>query len=292
MKKSILFTTAMLLLVTEFMQNNAYATKHIISVQNFSFSPASIPDVIVGDTVRWVWVSGTHTTTSTTIPAAAATWDSPISSTHTSYEYAVTTAGTYNYKCTPHASMGMTGSFIASAPAATLAVMPSNQNVAADAGSTSFDVTSNSAWTSSTDRDWCTATASGTGNGTINVNYEANPTNAIRVATITVSVSGLDPMMVTVTQDMSSVSVTEIPGSSFLIYPNPTQGNFYVSLGNQNNKSTEITVIDAIGKVVRSERASSSDKIPFNLSTLKRGAYYIRIVSDEGIKVSKLMLID
>ena len=97
--------------------NNAQATKWVVSVQNFSFSPSNLPGVIVGDTIRWVWVSGSHTTTSTTIPAGAASWDHLITISNTSYEYHVTIAGNYSYKCTPHVSMGMVGSFTATAPA-------------------------------------------------------------------------------------------------------------------------------------------------------------------------------
>jgi len=92
----------------------ANATKFVVSVSNYQFNPASIANVIVGDTIRWEWINGSHTTTSTTIPATAATWDHPINSTSTFFEYKVVVAGTYNYKCTPHESMGMTGSFVAS----------------------------------------------------------------------------------------------------------------------------------------------------------------------------------
>lgn len=94
------------------------AAKLTISVSNFSFSPdGSTPSTVtiaLGDTVRWSWVSGNHTTTSSsaTIPSGAATWNSNINSSTTFFEYKPTVAGTYNYVCTPHASMGMTGSFI------------------------------------------------------------------------------------------------------------------------------------------------------------------------------------
>jgi hypothetical protein len=69
--------------------------------------------VNVGDVVRWTWTDGAHTTTSTTIPAGAATWNSSLGSNNTSFDYTVTVAGTYNYKCTPHEAMGMVGSFTA-----------------------------------------------------------------------------------------------------------------------------------------------------------------------------------
>jgi len=379
MKKSLKSSLAVSLLISLLPLGQAFATKHVITVQNFSFTPSSITDVIVGDTMRWEWVSGSHTTTSTIIPAGAATWDSPINSANPSFEYKVAVAGTFNYKCTPHAAMGMVGSFVASAPVATLSITPSNRNVQSAAGSTTFSVTSNSNWTalsnatwctvnpsgsgngtvtatyasnlSVTQRlatitvtvagipsqqvtvtqagaaatlsvdpanqdvsyqsgtttfnvtsnttwtavsgsNWCTATPSGTGNGTITATYGENPTNAVRVATITISVTGLTPKEVTVTQDLSTVSVNEIPGKAFNIYPNPTKGNFTLSPGELNNKTLEISVINAIGTVVYSQKESGSDSYSFDLGSLARGSYLIRIVSDEGTKFGKLLLIN
>jgi hypothetical protein len=71
--------------------------------------------VVVGDIIKWVWVNGSHTTTSTDIPAGAATWDSPMNSASTTFQYEVTAPGVYNYQCTPHAAFGMTAQFTASA---------------------------------------------------------------------------------------------------------------------------------------------------------------------------------
>ena len=88
------------------------ATIHQVSVSNYQFSPQTLPNVLVGDTIDWIWQNGAHTTTSTTIPAGAAAWDEPMNGTSTTYRYIVAVAGTYNYLCTPHAS-DMLGSFVA-----------------------------------------------------------------------------------------------------------------------------------------------------------------------------------
>jgi len=90
-----------------------YAIKHIVHVGNYYFNPSSL-NVAVGDTVRWVWDNGSHTTTSAVIPGGASIWDANISTTNHSFEYRVLLAGVYNYVCTPHAAMGMVGSFTAS----------------------------------------------------------------------------------------------------------------------------------------------------------------------------------
>ncbi len=92
---------------------NAYATIHVVSVSNFQFSPNTL-NVNVGDTIRWTWVNGTHTTTSGIVPNGAASWNSPISSSSTSFDYKVTVAGNYSYLCVPHEGMNMIATFTAS----------------------------------------------------------------------------------------------------------------------------------------------------------------------------------
>ena len=100
----------------------------------------------------------------------------------------------------------------------TLSVTPPNQNVASSAGTTSFSVTSNSAWTSTSSQTWCTITTSGSGNGTINANYTQNPELTPRVATITVIVAGLSPVAVTVTQAGAEPMLTVIPPVQSVAY--------------------------------------------------------------------------
>jgi plastocyanin len=100
-----------LLSILFFLSLSASATVHVVNVSSFQFSPSSL-SIAVGDTIEWVWVNGSHTTTSMNIPAGAQSWNSTISPNVTSFQYIVTTPGTYAYRCTPH-SLSMTGSFTA-----------------------------------------------------------------------------------------------------------------------------------------------------------------------------------
>lgn len=103
MKKRLILLAGLAFLLT-----GAKATVVTVLVSDFTFTPKNAT-AHVGDTIRWVWSNGDHTTTSGGIPAGAAAWNSAISSTSTVFDYKLTVAGTYNYVCTPHASLGMTG---------------------------------------------------------------------------------------------------------------------------------------------------------------------------------------
>ncbi len=377
MKKSTTFISALMILAVMFFNIPAFAVKHIVLVGNYFFNPSTVT-VSVGDTVRWQWSAGSHTTTSGAIPGGAASWDELITSSNTTYDYHVTVAGNYNYVCTPHAGMGMVASFTAVAFTPTLAVSPANQVVSASAGITTFAVTSNTNWTTASNANWCTVTTSGSGNGSIAANYsentsviqrvatitimvtgltdqtvtltqsgalptlavgpanqnvsaasgttlfnvvsntgwtsssnaawctvtpsgngngsisavfEANPSNLVRVATITTAVSGLAPQTVTVTQAASTVGVGEQALSGLQVYPNPTMGFFKLNTENFADQTAEVTIMDINGKTILSRICSGASDYSFDLSPESKGCYFMRIKIEGTSTVRRIVLI-
>lgn len=97
----------------------------IVEVTNFQFSPSNIPNVVVGDVIRFQFVQGFHNATSNGVSNATPAGAAPINSGNPSavnprtYEYTVTEAGEYKYICEAHADpssfTGMVGTFTASA---------------------------------------------------------------------------------------------------------------------------------------------------------------------------------
>lgn len=105
MKSKLLFSFALLL-----MAFSVKATTVTVNAEGMVFTPANVT-INLGDTVKFVYVSGSdHTTTSVTIPAGAATWDAPLTQAAPTFIYVPTVAGNYSYVCTPHAP-GMAGTF-------------------------------------------------------------------------------------------------------------------------------------------------------------------------------------
>ena len=78
-------------------------------VGGMSFSPNTFT-CNVGDVIHWTGLTS-HNSASTSVPIGAATWNCAVGS--STFDYTVTVAGTYNYKCTPH---NFTGTFTASDP--------------------------------------------------------------------------------------------------------------------------------------------------------------------------------
>ena len=92
-----------------FFSSSSFCTTHTVEVANFSFSPSMI-NAMVGDTITWNWVSGTHTTTcngtsGTSLPPGATPWDEPINNVSTTYSYVIEIDGEYDFVCLFHPSM-------------------------------------------------------------------------------------------------------------------------------------------------------------------------------------------
>jgi plastocyanin len=109
--KTRYFSSLVLFLLFMMFTAVSYATRYSVDVREFEFSPSNLTSVKIGDTIHWEWKNGSHTTPSTTIPAGATTWDSPLNASHLTYDYIPTVIGVYHYKCTFHESMGMVGQF-------------------------------------------------------------------------------------------------------------------------------------------------------------------------------------
>ena len=129
MKK--LNTIFVLAIATLFSIVNANATTVIIQAIGTSsatdvFSPQTA-NAVCGDTIRWVLVSGTHTTASTNIPSGATPWTSG-NITASGYIYVVTVEGNYNYTCHPATGGHMNASIVVTCGTSVPAINNKNFN--------------------------------------------------------------------------------------------------------------------------------------------------------------------
>ncbi len=100
--------TLVLILIIMMSMNvkKSYSTIINVGVANFQFSPANI-NATVGDTIKWNWMNGSHTTTcdgtnGTSRPSGASQWNSGMNSGTPVFTYVLTAAGSYHYVCLPH----------------------------------------------------------------------------------------------------------------------------------------------------------------------------------------------
>ncbi len=289
MKTKILPLNMILLIMGLTFHHGTYAVKHVVHVGNFYFNPSAVT-VSVGDTIRWQWDNGIHTTTSGTIPAGADAWDKNITSGSPDFEYPVTMPGSYSYVCTLHATMGMTGTITATGITPTLTVSPSSLTVSPESGTSQFTVVSNTSWTAASNAGWCTVTPSGNGNGNIIVVYSNNSTPQSRTAEISVTVAGLPVQTVTLIQEASTVGISEGDASSYLIFPNPAKSSFMIRYPEERQIPGEISLLDETGQV-SALKLNAAGSNTFSIGELPAGIYFVRIKTDAHTIVKRLMII-
>ncbi len=75
------------------------------------------------------------------------------------------------------------------------------------------------------------------------------------------------------------------------IYPNPTNGEFTMTI-NGYTGAVNMQVIDLAGQVVYTEKLEADMNFTgkFNMQTLAKGVYYIKLSSNDGVKTHKLII--
>ena len=81
-----------------------------VGAGGLKFTPQNVT-IHVGDTVQWTWAASGHSSTSGTPGNPDGLWDSGVQNSGFVFSHTFTTAGTFNYFCSPHgACCGMIGS--------------------------------------------------------------------------------------------------------------------------------------------------------------------------------------
>lgn len=159
---------------------NGFATMQTVTVNSNFFAPPTF-NILLGDTVKWVWVSGQHTTTSTTIPAGANNWNQNMNSGSTTFIYVPNKVGTYNYHCNFHTSM--IASFVVGCPTPVVSI--TNPVPIVVCSGTTVLLNSSASGGAPFTYQWQTSTSGGSSwsnlNGATNSNYNAAGSSGISI---------------------------------------------------------------------------------------------------------------
>ncbi len=80
------------------------------------------------------------------------------------------------------------------------------------------------------------------------------------------------------------------PATDVKIFPNPSTGLFHLLTSGSGNYSYE--VMDLLGKNVYAGKNSGTNETIIDLSQLQKGMYNIRVTSDNGVSMHKVLLAD
>ncbi|MBE7170384.1 MAG: T9SS type A sorting domain-containing protein [Williamsia sp.] len=288
----LLLFSAALLSVPAFSQ-----TVHVVNTSNFAFAPNNIQTVKVGDTIRFTRVNGTHTTTSTNIPAGAASWDQPLNATSLVYNYVVTVPGTYDYICVPHEALGMVGQFVVQSVApvkmtnlASVLVEGKAKiswQTASEENADHFSIQQSIDGINFTEIG--TVAAAGNSQSLLKYSYTVNnvPGSAayLYFRVLTVDKDGK--------QQYSSIILLHLPKAgeaNFVkkMYPNPASNGDHVhfDFNAENNGLLDITIFETTGRKLFSmpiTAVEGANQTHMPLPKLRKGSYFVQF-SLEGKK--------
>ena len=114
------------------------------------------------------------------------------------------------------------------------------------------------------------------GTGTFPINYYYTDLNGCsNFATKTLTVS-------------ACTGLVELSNSSITLYPNPANEVLYINFNNSSTDNTTIELYDAIGKLIITQKVTSSIET-LALTNLAKGIYSIRIITDKTQLLSRII---
>jgi plastocyanin len=254
-----------------------------------TFSPSSTT-ITLGDTIRWQWAGGSHTTTSLGIPASAAAWNQPMNSASTTFSYKPTQLGVYNYQCNPHAP-AMAGTFTVSAPTPV-----KMGNVAGKIDANGKAVLSWTTYTEENNRHFevqksgdgfsfskidIVASQAPKGNSTAALKYTYTDNTPVKERAF----YRLYQQDIDGKGGYSNVVFLAVKGENDLqihLHPNPVKDKLNIHIAGKIGKNATIDLIDITGKVLQTKVPDQDNTMMtvFDLSKMQAGSYLIQYKDD------------
>ena len=78
-------------------------------------------------------------------------------------------------------------------------------------------------------------------------------------------------------------------GSTVLIYPNPTENNLTIDLGETYKDNSKINIYDIQGKLVYYSESVKEELVRINMSNFEKGIYILNIMSNKSSKNYKIV---
>jgi hypothetical protein len=166
-----------------------------------------------------------------------------------------------------------------------LTATPNTVTIESPANSTaSFGVASNISWTAISNQPWLALSrSSGTGYASITLTAAPNTLNNDRIAIVTITGSGVEPLLVKVTQAGLLTNNKEPDISNSLdLYPNPNNGKFNLILNLINSDNVKLTITNSVGVEIKNlnlMNKSGTINQEIDLGIIAKGFYFINLHS-------------
>ena len=90
-----------------------------------------------------------------------------------------------------------------------------------------------------------------------------------------------------VTTDINQLAVKDV---DVKVYPNPVNTVMYVELSNIEAAGCVVKCFDMAGQLIKESEFGDDNRLSFDMSGLPQGAYFVRVVSEDGAVVNKKIM--
>ena len=77
--------------------------------------------------------------------------------------------------------------------------------------------------------------------------------------------------------------MTEEIADGMILFPNPSEGKFYLETSNSGSDPIELQVMDLTGRIVYESQPAITEKFEIDLSGQPKGMYFVRVKSGEKV---------
>lgn len=100
-------------------------------------------------------------------------------------------------------------------------------------------------------------------------------------------VHGFQQGYLAVVTDINQLAVKDV---DVKVYPNPVNTVMYVELSNIEAAGCVVKCFDMAGQLIKESEFGDDNRLLFDMSGLPQGAYFVRVVSEDGAVVNKKIM--
>lgn len=130
------------------------------------------------------------------------------------------------------------------------------------------------------------------------ITFKVKPNSGFAVGDIIPNTAAIyfdfNPAIVTntfTTEFTSTLVIDQFGNNTFEVYPNPASSNVNLVLQSSTEKIEKITIVDIMGKIVATSSNINSNQFQLNVEAFSKGMYLIEILTNEGSKATKKLVI-
>lgn len=92
------------------------------------------------------------------------------------------------------------------------------------------------------------------------------------------------------TEFVQTLATTSFESNNVLLYPNPSHSSIQVSLQNTTETIDRVSITDVSGKNIRNLKSTSVSQLTIDVSELSKGMYFVEIITQNGLKLTKKLI--